>query len=61
LDRKYTRKRQAEENWSTIKFLIEGPPNKELLLWRTPVRSIVLACGIPDKLGNLTHNMGYKL
>ena len=47
LDRKYMRKRRAEE------------PNKDFELWKTALREIVPVGGVQDKLGKWVHQ-GFK-
>ena len=60
LDRKYLRKRRAEEVWSKVKFPVEKPPNKDFELWKMALRTIVLVGGVQDKLGKWNHQ-GYKI
>ena len=38
LDKKYMTKRKPEENWSTLRFPKEKPPNKDFQLWRMALR-----------------------
>ena len=60
LDKKYMTKQKPEENCFTLRFPKENPPKKDFQLWRMALRQIVLARGIPDRLGQLTHK-GYKI
>ena len=52
LDKKYMTKHKLEEKWYTLRFPKENPPKKDFQLWRMALRQIVLARGIPDRLGD---------
>jgi hypothetical protein len=60
LDSRYLHRRGDEENWSTLQFPREKPPESAFRLWRTAIRQLVPPGGIPDRLGEFLHE-GYKI
>ena len=59
LDKQYLDRRMPEENWSTLQFPKENPPNKDFVLWGQALRQLVPAGRIMDILGCF-RNKGYN-
>ena len=60
LDTKYMNQRKDNEDWLTIKFPQERPPQRDFCLWRMALRQDAPAGGIQDRIGRLKHG-GYKV
>ena len=52
--------RREDEQWSTLVFPKEKPPQRDFALWRLVLRQVVPLGGVADRLGRLTH-AGYKI
>ena len=59
LDERYLRRRQDEEEWSTIKFPQECPSHGDFQLWKNAIWQVVPEVGLPVRLGRFLHE-GYK-
>ena len=60
LDLKYLTKRKEEEQWSTMVFPKEKPPQRDFAFWKLALRQVVPIGGISDRLGRFI-NRGYKI
>ena len=60
LNSKYTTQRRDNEQWSTLVFPKEKPPQRDFALWRLALHQVVPMGGISDRLRRLTHD-GYNI
>ena len=58
-DKQHLNRHTPEENWSTLQFPKENPPNKDLILLGQALQQLNPAWGIMDRFGRFRHE-GYS-